>query len=55
LVLRVARLADDVPEIAELNLNLDPVLAGPAGAWITSARVRVQATPFADPFLRRLR
>jgi acyl-CoA synthetase (NDP forming) len=38
-VLRVARLADDLPEIAELDLN--PVIAGPDGCVVVDARVRV--------------
>jgi acetyl coenzyme A synthetase (ADP forming)-like protein len=42
LLLRVGRLADDLPEIAELDLN--PVIAGPDGAVVVDARVRV-ATP----------
>jgi acyl-CoA synthetase (NDP forming) len=38
-VLRVARLVDDLPEIAELDLN--PVIAGPDGCVVVDARVRV--------------
>jgi acyl-CoA synthetase (NDP forming) len=40
-VLRVARLADDLPELAELDLN--PVIAGPDGCVVVDARVRVGA------------
>jgi acyl-CoA synthetase (NDP forming) len=40
LVLRLARLADDVPEIAELDLN--PVLGLPDGCVAVDARVRVR-------------
>jgi acetyl coenzyme A synthetase (ADP forming)-like protein len=40
-LLRVARLADDFPELAELDLN--PVIAGPDGCVIVDARVRVSA------------
>ena len=40
LVLRLARLADDVPEIAELDLN--PVLGLPSGCVAVDARVRVR-------------
>jgi acetyl coenzyme A synthetase (ADP forming)-like protein len=40
-VLRVARLADDLPELAELDLN--PVIAGPDGCIVVDARVRVGA------------
>jgi acetate---CoA ligase (ADP-forming) len=38
-LLRIGRLMDDVPEIAELDLN--PVIAGPAGCVTVDARVRV--------------
>lgn len=41
LVLRLARLAEDFPEIAELDLN--PVLALPDGCVAVDARVRVAA------------
>jgi acetyl coenzyme A synthetase (ADP forming)-like protein len=40
LVLRLARLADDIPEIAELDLN--PVIAFPEGCVAVDARVRVR-------------
>ena len=44
LVLRLSRLAADVPELAELDLN--PVLGLPTGAVVVDARVRlVQPTP----------
>jgi acyl-CoA synthetase (NDP forming) len=52
-LLRVSRLADDLPEIAELDLN--PVVASPDGAIAVDARVRVVAAEHTDPFLRRLR
>jgi acyl-CoA synthetase (NDP forming) len=41
LLLRVARLVEEVPEIAELDLN--PVIALPPGqgCWIVDARIRV--------------
>ncbi|MBO0687114.1 MAG: acetate--CoA ligase family protein, partial [Candidatus Dormibacteraeota bacterium] len=42
LLLRVGALAEDLPEVAELDLN--PVLAGPDGARALDARIRVQAT-----------
>src|SRR5579862_2251201 len=53
LLLRVSRLADDLPEVTELDLN--PVIARPDGAFVVDARVR--ATPYQaqDPFLRKLR
>jgi acyl-CoA synthetase (NDP forming) len=41
LLLRVGRLADDLPEVAELDLN--PVIAGPGGAVAVDARMRVAA------------
>ncbi|MBO0804144.1 MAG: phosphoketolase, partial [Nocardiopsaceae bacterium] len=53
LLLRVSRLADDLPEITGLELR--PVLAGPAGAVVSGARVRVAPQAPQDPFLRRLR
>jgi acetate---CoA ligase (ADP-forming) len=40
-VLRVARLVDDLPEVAELDLN--PVIAGTDGCVAVDARVRVGA------------
>ena len=46
LVLRLARLADDLPEVAELDLN--PVLALPTGCLAVDARVRI-----ADPIRPR--
>jgi acyl-CoA synthetase (NDP forming)/GNAT superfamily N-acetyltransferase len=52
-MLRVSRLADDFPEIAEIGL--DPVIAGPAGAQARAARVRVCPAQPQDPFLRKLR
>jgi acyl-CoA synthetase (NDP forming) len=52
-LMRVSRLADDVPEIAELDLN--PVIARPDGAIAVDARIRVFAEESTDPFLRRLR
>ena len=39
LVLRLALLADDLPEVAELDLN--PVLALPTGCVAVDARVRI--------------
>jgi len=53
-LLRVSRLADDLPEIAELDL--DPVIARPDGeVLIGAARVRVSPQLPQDPFLRKLR
>jgi len=47
LVLRLARLADDLPEVAELDLN--PVIARPEGCLAVDARIRVRARPPARP------
>ncbi len=52
-LLRVSRLAGDLPEIAELDLN--PVIARPDGVSAVDARVRVAPAEPQDPFLRRLR
>jgi acyl-CoA synthetase (NDP forming)/GNAT superfamily N-acetyltransferase len=53
IVMRVSRLADDLPQVAELDLN--PVIARPDGAHVVDARVRVAPARPADPYLRRLR
>jgi acyl-CoA synthetase (NDP forming) len=42
-VLRVARLVDDLPEVAELDLN--PVIAKPDGCVVVDARIRVAPPP----------
>ena len=52
LLLRVARLADDFPQVAELDLN--PVIARPDGTHVVDARVRIQPTQPVDPYLRQL-
>ena len=52
LLLRVSRLADDLPEVAELDLN--PVIARPDGVVAVDARIRVTSHRLADPFLRQL-
>jgi acyl-CoA synthetase (NDP forming)/GNAT superfamily N-acetyltransferase len=52
-LLRVSRLADDLPEVAEVELN--PVIARPDGVTAARARVRVSPAESRDPFLRRLR
>ena len=51
-LLRVSRLADDLPEVSELDLN--PVLARPDGIWCADVRVRISPAEPRDPFLRRL-
>jgi acyl-CoA synthetase (NDP forming)/GNAT superfamily N-acetyltransferase len=53
LLLRVSRLADDLPELAELDLN--PVIARKEGFAVVDARIRLAPAEPQDPFLRRLR
>ena len=53
LLLRVSRLADDLPEVAELDLN--PVIARPDGAHVVDVRIRIAPSATRDPFLRQLR
>jgi len=43
LLLRVSHLAEDLPELAELDLN--PVIAGPGGCIVVDARVRIAQPP----------
>ena len=52
ILLRVSQLADDLPQVAELDLN--PVIARPDGVIAVDARVRVTSRCPADPFLRQL-
>ena len=52
LLLRVSQMADDLPQIAELELS--PVFARPDGIQAVDARIRLQAAQPADAFLRRL-
>ena len=52
-LMRVSRLADDLPEVTELDLN--PVIAHQLGAVAVDARIRVTPQVPQDPFLRRLR
>ncbi len=51
-LLRVSRLADDLPQVAELDLN--PVIVRPDGVIAVDARIRVTSAHLADPFLRQL-
>jgi acyl-CoA synthetase (NDP forming) len=51
-LLRVSRLADDLPEVSQLDLN--PVIARPDGVWCVDVRVRISPAEHRDPFLRRL-
>ncbi|GAA4863515.1 bifunctional acetate--CoA ligase family protein/GNAT family N-acetyltransferase [Saccharopolyspora rosea] len=54
LVLRVATLAEDLPEVRELSLQ--PVLASPDGVVVAGARLGISATPLLlDAGPRRLR
>jgi len=53
LLLRVARLAEDFPQVAELDLN--PVIARPDGAHVVDARIHLVPALHADPYLRKLR
>ena len=52
-LLRVSRLADDLPEVSELDLN--PVVAREDGVYGVDVRVRISPAEATDPFLRRLR
>jgi acyl-CoA synthetase (NDP forming) len=51
-LLRVSRLAADLPQIAELDLN--PVIVRADGVIAVDARIRVTSEHLADPFLRQL-
>jgi acyl-CoA synthetase (NDP forming)/GNAT superfamily N-acetyltransferase len=53
LLLRVGRLADELPEVTELELS--PVIAGPDGTAVVNARIQVSPHQPQDPFLRKLR
>ena len=52
MLLRVSRIADDLPQIAELEL---PVVVRPDGTRALDARARIQAAEPTDAYLRRLR
>ena len=51
-LLRVSRLADDLPEVSELDLN--PVVVREDGVYSVGVRVRVSPAEPRDPFLRLL-
>jgi acyl-CoA synthetase (NDP forming) len=51
-LLRVSRLADDLPQVAELDLN--PIIVRADGVIAVDARIRVTSEHLADPFLRQL-
>jgi acyl-CoA synthetase (NDP forming) len=54
LLVRVGRLAEDIPEIAEMDLN--PVIASPSGVVAVDAKLRLApVTIDDDPTVRRLR
>ncbi len=53
LLLRVSQLADDLPEVTELDLN--PVIACPDGVFAVDARVTVGPCEPRDAFLRKSR
>jgi acyl-CoA synthetase (NDP forming)/GNAT superfamily N-acetyltransferase len=53
LLLRVSRLADDLPEVTELDLS--PVIARPHRVFAMNARIKLAPCLPQDPFLRRLR
>ncbi|RSS03041.1 GNAT family N-acetyltransferase [Streptomyces sp. WAC00469] len=50
---RISRMACDLPQLAEADLN--PLLAGPDGVMALDVRVRLEPRRPCDPYLRRLR
>ncbi|WP_158888117.1 GNAT family N-acetyltransferase [Amycolatopsis anabasis] len=52
-LLRVGRLTELIPEIAELDLN--PVLTTPEGCLVLDGRIQLRRRPVADPYLRYLK
>jgi hypothetical protein len=46
-ILRISELVEDLPQIAELDLN--PILVHPTGVTIVDARVRVTAADATTP------
>ncbi|WP_030681147.1 bifunctional GNAT family N-acetyltransferase/acetate--CoA ligase family protein [Streptomyces sp. NRRL B-1347] len=53
LLLRLSRLASDLPQLAEADLN--PILARPERITALDARIRLLPRPSQDPYLRQLR
>jgi acyl-CoA synthetase (NDP forming) len=53
ILLRVSQMANDLPQITELDLS--PVFARPDGVVAVGARIRIQHVQAADAYLRRLR
>ena len=54
MLLRVARLVEDLPDIAEMDLN--PVIVGPEHVQAVDVKIRIApSAPGPDPNLRRLR
>jgi hypothetical protein len=53
LITRVARLADDLSELVELDLN--PVMIRPDGLMAADARIRLEPNRRRHPYLRALR
>lgn len=53
LLLRLSRMAADLPQLAEADFN--PVLATPDGVTVLDARIRLLPRHAQDPHLRRLR
>ena len=52
--MRAGRLADDIPELAELHLN--PVIATSTGSVVLDVKLRLAPVlPRSEPWLRRLR
>jgi acyl-CoA synthetase (NDP forming)/GNAT superfamily N-acetyltransferase len=52
MLLRVSRMVDDLPQIAELELS--PVVARPDGVQAVDGRIRIRTAEPADALLRRL-
>jgi len=51
-VVRVGRLVEQLPDVAELDLN--PLVVGPEGCAVVDARIRVEPAVAVDPTLRAL-